>query len=92
MMAAESIARRAHWRHFIAVGVSRAQRVLGRGNQLLCGIAGHSLMLAFKRNRLLLRCADCGYESPGWEIGTRPLRPVLPRAAVARFRHPARVA
>jgi hypothetical protein len=91
-MAVESIARRADRRQSIAVGVSRAQRVLRRGHQLICGIAGHSLMLAFKRDRLLLRCPDCGYESPGWEIGTRPVRPVLPRAAVARFRHSARVA
>ena len=90
MMAAEWPTRRSEGRQSIASGVAGGQRVLRRAHQLLCGIAGHSSMLAFKRDRLLLRCADCGYESPGWEIGTRPQRPVLPLAAVARFR-PARV-
>ena len=93
-MAAGFVNREAEWRASIAAGAVCAQGVLRRAHQLLCGVAGHSLMLAFKRDRLLLQCADCGYESPGWEIGSRPGRPVAPaRWALARgSHHPARAA
>ena len=93
-MAAELVNRGAEWRTSIAAGAVCAHGVFRRAHQLLCGVAGHSLMLAFKRDRLFLTCADCGYESPGWEIGSRPGRPVDPaRFAIARrFHQPARAA
>lgn len=40
----------------------------------LCGLRGHDALLHFERNRVCLRCASCGHETPGWEIGTRKPR------------------
>jgi hypothetical protein len=52
--------------------------VLGEGGgaaaraarQSLCSMRGHSLLMCYRPYRLCLRC-PCGYESPGWQIGTR---------------------
>jgi hypothetical protein len=57
---------------------SRVHRALQYAHRLLCSVTGHTLMLAFERHRLLLRCDHCGYESPGWEIGPPALRPLRP--------------
>ena len=66
-----------HWSDAAAgVLASRVHRAVTYAHQLLCGVTGHTLMLAFERHRLLLRCDNCGYESPGWEIGHPALRPV----------------
>jgi hypothetical protein len=41
--------------------------------QALCGLRGHDLWLLFEPTRLSLRCASCGWNSPGWTINA-PLR------------------
>lgn len=34
-----------------------------------CAFLGHHhLLLVFEPHRLALRCAECGYESPGWPV------------------------
>lgn len=38
--------------------------------QTICGMRGHDSVLHFQEKRVLLRCTSCGYDSPGWEIGT----------------------
>jgi hypothetical protein len=45
----------------------------------LCGLKGHDLLLHFERRRLCLQCADCGWQSPGWDIG-QPLSSVKSEA------------
>jgi hypothetical protein len=50
-------------------GFTRATiRVLG---QMCCR---HHMLYHVERRRLLLVCAHCGYESPGWDLG--PARPI----------------
>jgi hypothetical protein len=39
--------------------------------QLLCGLHGHDTMLHFEQSRVMLVCASCGHESPGWDLGQR---------------------
>jgi hypothetical protein len=46
-------------------------------SRLLCAMHGHLILLHFEPNKLSLRCALCGYESEGWEVG----RPSLARLA-----------
>ena len=36
-----------------------------------CAMRGHDLRLRFEPRRLSLRCADCGWESPGWVLDRR---------------------
>lgn len=36
--------------------------------RLICAIRGHEGRLQFKKNRVFLQCASCGYESPGWVL------------------------
>jgi hypothetical protein len=50
------------WR---AVGAVRA---LVR--ETACAIGGHDYLLHAAGNRICLRCADCGHETPGWRIDT----------------------
>jgi hypothetical protein len=59
----------------LAVG---ARHAATQACQLVCGALGHNSMLAFERDRLLLRCERCGHESHGWQIGPPALRPVRP--------------
>jgi hypothetical protein len=33
-----------------------------------CGLHGHDLLLHFEKSRLCLKCAGCGFETPGWRI------------------------
>ena len=57
-----------------------AQVLLSRGQQLLCGLLGHDMMLHFEPNRLSLRCWACGAETPGWQLDVSPqLRRHRPR-------------
>lgn len=46
-------------------------RAMGRLGQLLCGLRGHDAVLHFEANRVMMRCASCGHDTPGWEIGGR---------------------
>jgi hypothetical protein len=39
-----------------------------RVQQAICRLHGHDALLQFDRNRMFLRCASCGYETPGWEV------------------------
>lgn len=48
---------------------------MGTLRRLICAIRGHEDYLHFAPNRVYLQCVTCGYESPGWTIGTP--RPVL---------------
>lgn len=42
-----------------------------RLRQVICALHGHDLLLHFEHDRLSLRCATCGWESPGWTIEGR---------------------
>jgi hypothetical protein len=72
-------------------------QVFDRVRQLMCGLHGHDNLLQFEQDRMFLRCASCGHESPGWEITEAP--PVRlqdetrPRAVVhAHLIHERRIA
>jgi hypothetical protein len=47
-------------------------RVFGGLRQILCGLHGHDSLLHFEQERMSLRCASCGHESPGWELNEVP--------------------
>ena len=36
--------------------------------QVPCRVTGHQSRIEVKTGRLALKCARCGWESPGWEI------------------------
>jgi hypothetical protein len=42
--------------------------VVGRVREGLCGLHGHDNLVQFETDRIFLRCASCGHESPGWAI------------------------
>jgi hypothetical protein len=56
--------------------------------QTLCGLHGHDTLLRFEHERLSLRCASCGHETPGWELNEVPptitVRGDARRHAIAR--------
>ncbi len=37
----------------------------------LCSLHGHDPLLHYDQNRIYLRCASCGHETPGWELDQR---------------------
>jgi hypothetical protein len=37
----------------------------------LCSLHGHEPLLHYDQNRIYLRCASCGHETPGWELDDR---------------------
>ena len=43
-------------------------RLSRRIQYFLCGLHGHDPMLHYDQNRIYLRCASCGHETPGWEL------------------------
>ena len=43
--------------------------------QGLCGLHGHDSLLQYERNRIFLRCASCGHETPGWDLSRTPAAP-----------------
>ena len=49
-------------------GEGFGERVLDRVREAFCGIHGHDNMLQFEQDRMFLRCASCGHESPGWDL------------------------
>lgn len=53
-------------------------RAIDAIRQRLCALHGHDQLLQFEEDRIFLRCASCGFETPGWQVGERPPR--------ARFR------
>jgi hypothetical protein len=55
--------------------------------QAMCGLQGHDNLLQFERDRIFLKCATCGHESPGWALHETqaPVRAdAEPRHAVVR--------
>jgi hypothetical protein len=47
-------------------------RVLDWVRQTACGVLGHDNLMQFEHDRLFLRCASCGHESPGWSLVEPP--------------------
>ena|SRR5688572_2322774 len=48
------------------------ERVLDRIREAFCGLHGHDSMLQFQQDRMFLKCASCGHESPGWSLNETP--------------------
>src|SRR5688572_20109508 len=48
------------------------ERVLDRISEAFCGLHGHESLLQFEHDRLYLKCASCGHESPGWLLNEPP--------------------
>jgi|WetSurSiteA1Bulk_404760.scaffolds.fasta_scaffold194325_1 hypothetical protein len=46
-------------------------RLWKRVQAVLCSVRGHDPLLHFDQNRIYLRCASCGHETPGWELDER---------------------
>ncbi len=46
-------------------------RLWKRAQYALCSLHGHDPLLHFDQNRMYLRCASCGHETPGWELDER---------------------
>jgi hypothetical protein len=59
-------------------------RVMSRVRQVFCGIHGHDSLLQFEQDRLFLKCASCGYESPGWALNEAPEGTDVPAQAPQR--------
>jgi hypothetical protein len=55
------------------------ERVLDRVREAFCGLHGHDSMLQFEEDRMFLKCASCGHESPGWELNEP--RPIVATSA-----------
>ena len=39
-----------------------------------CAVGGHDYLLHGAGNRICLRCADCGHQTPGWCLDARVAR------------------
>jgi len=39
---------------------------------MYCGLHGHDTLLQFEQDRMFLRCASCGHQTPGWELNEAP--------------------
>jgi hypothetical protein len=48
------------------------RRILSYVGRFLCGLSGHELLRHFELDRLSLRCARCGAQTPGWNIDVKP--------------------
>jgi hypothetical protein len=46
--------------------------VFERVRQGYCGLHGHDSLLQFEQDRMFLKCASCGHETPGWELTETP--------------------
>ena len=62
-------------------------RMMDRVRQILCGLHGHDSLLQFQQDRMFLRCASCGHETPGWEVSEPPRTPVRARTTPMRQAH-----
>jgi len=45
------------------------RRASVRARQIACGVSGHDYLRHASPDRIFLRCATCGRETPGWHIG-----------------------
>jgi hypothetical protein len=74
--------------HDFDVRVSRAiGSVRAMVRETACTIGGHDYLLHAADNRICLRCADCGHETPGWRIDTARSAQRLDRGATHRVIH-----
>jgi hypothetical protein len=48
------------------------ERVLDRVREAFCALHGHDNLMQFQQERMFLKCASCGHESPGWELNRTP--------------------
>jgi hypothetical protein len=55
-----------------AEAVGLGGRTISWVRQALCGLHGHDNLLQFQQDRMFLRCASCGRESPGWSLNETP--------------------
>ncbi len=46
-------------------------RLWKRVRYALCSLHGHDPLLHFDNQRIYLRCASCGHETPGWDLDQR---------------------
>jgi len=57
-------------------GETRAEglgsRVMNSLQRWYCGLHGHDTLLHFEQERVALRCASCGHETPGWRLNETP--------------------
>jgi hypothetical protein len=51
---------------------SLGSRAMGVLQRWYCGLHGHDTMLHFEQERMALRCASCGHETPGWNLNEVP--------------------
>jgi hypothetical protein len=77
--------------HVVAVLKKASSAGATRARRALCGLRGHDLWLLFEPDRLSLRCASCGWNSPGWTIGA-PLRGCRVKPGAATFKRSSRPA
>lgn len=47
-------------------------RVMDWLRQTYCGLRGHDTLLHFEQERMSLRCASCGHDTPGWDLNESP--------------------
>jgi hypothetical protein len=59
------------------------ERILDRLREAFCALHGHDNLLQFQHERMFLKCASCGHESPGWELNETP-----PTVVAGVDRHP----
>ena|SRR5438309_7626578 len=59
-------------------------RILTWIRQALCGLHGHDNLLHFEKDRMLLQCASCGHQSPGWEVNDAARPVTRPHAEAPR--------
>jgi hypothetical protein len=56
----------------VADALARCRCALARRVwRLACGVCGHQMLMHYEADRLSLRCALCGRDTPGWELGRR---------------------
>ena len=48
---------------------------MGSLRRVLCAVRGHENYRRFAADRVYLQCLECGYESPGWIVESRGLKP-----------------
>lgn len=52
--------------------LARATRRIGR---VLCGLRGHDELRHYEGTRVVMRCTNCGHDTPGWDTsGRAPLQ------------------
>jgi len=73
-------------------GESHFTNMLSWISEMYCGLHGHDELLQFESDRMFLKCASCGHESPGWEIAepsrSQPVAGHRPHRILVRVRTP----